>query len=87
MVPETYTVKETAKLLHCSQRTVYDRIGAGKIKAVRPFGGRWLVLAEPLEREFGLTASSRPSRRAIEQRGLAALARLGVEPLPEGVRL
>lgn len=87
MIPESYTVQETARLLHCSQRTVYDRIGAGKIQAVKPYGGRWLVLAEPLEQEFGLAASSRPSYRAIEQRELAAMARLGIEPLPEGVRL
>ncbi len=80
MIPETYTVQQTAKMLHCSQRTVYDRIGAGKIKAVKPCGGRWLVLAEPLEKEFGVKAARHPSHRQSDAEAHGAMVRLGLEP-------
>ena len=85
MVPETYTVQQTAKLLHCSARTVYDRIAAKSLKAVRPCGGRWLVLVEPLEREFGVQASTTTDRAAV-QRQREAAARRGIE-LPESALL
>lgn len=50
-IPRAYTVKELAKILKVTPRTIYTYIKGGKIQAVK-IGSQWMVTAEEIQRIF-----------------------------------
>jgi excisionase family DNA binding protein len=48
------TIAEAARLLRVHRRTVYRYLDAGKLPA-RKYGGVWLIDAEELERQLGVS--------------------------------
>jgi excisionase family DNA binding protein len=68
--PRLLTVNDAAKILGCSIKTVYRRIDAGEIKAVRD-GGRWKIPRDELDRyvaRLERPGARRPSKRRATAR-------------------
>lgn len=49
---EFLTVKQAARLLHCSERSVYQHINSGRIKAVRLSSRKTLIKRKHLDKAF-----------------------------------
>lgn len=59
---ETYTVEQVAARLHCSDRTVLDRIRSGALRASKP-GRRWVIDEAAVAEYLAATSNQAPARR------------------------
>lgn len=70
---ETMTLQEVAKLLQCTEETVIDKAGTGKLAAVK-FGRSWVFLRSALMEGLHLTALSNLKLPATPPSALAPAA-------------
>jgi excisionase family DNA binding protein len=58
------SIDHAARLLHCSRRTIYNRIRDGRLRTVRTLGGSQRVLIESLQ-DHGFDACAIPVPAAV----------------------